>query len=59
MHSPSIDGTSELRAWQFRVDPDKLISKLSQIGIQAEKIIFQSESDVEWLRKTTVIVLKK
>ncbi|KKP37827.1 MAG: hypothetical protein UR27_C0002G0003 [Candidatus Peregrinibacteria bacterium GW2011_GWA2_33_10] len=59
LHEPSIKGTSELREWQNRVNPDELIKKLDEIGIPATKITFNSESDVAWLRETTVIVLQK
>lgn len=59
IHEPSIKGTSELRSWQFRVDPDDLIMKLGGKGMSASKIVFESESNVDWLRETTVIVLQK
>ena len=59
LHEPSIKGTSELRDWQHRVNPDELIKQLQEAGIPATKIVFDSESDVDWLRETTVIVLDK
>lgn len=59
LHEPSLLGTSELRSWQYRVDPDELIFVLNQKGVSAVKIIFDSDSDVAWLRKTTVVVLQK
>lgn len=59
MHEPSLKGTSELRTWQNRVDPDQLISQLEVEGIQAKKLVFESKSTVPWLRKTTVIILQK
>ncbi len=59
LHEPSIKGTSELREWQYRVSPDGLIKQLQKAGIHATKIVLDSESDVAWLRETTVIVLQK
>ncbi len=59
MHEPSIKGTKELRSWQHRVDPDELLQQLAASDIPARKLVFQSESTVEWLRETTVIVLQK
>lgn len=59
MHEPSIKGTAELRSWQFRVDPDALLASLIDMGIPAEKLVFESESNVPWLRETTVLLLKK
>jgi hypothetical protein len=59
IHSPSIKGTSELREWQHRVDPDLLVKQLVELGISARKVVFESESTVEWLRETTVIMIGK
>lgn len=59
MHVPSIKGTTELRTWQYRVNPDSLLKQLKKEDIPATKLIFDSESDVEWLRETTVIVIQK
>lgn len=59
LHEPSIKGTSELRAWQHRVNPDDLIEQLKAKNIPATKLVFNSESDVAWLRETTVIAIKK
>jgi len=59
LHEPSIKGTSELRAWQHRVNPDDLILQLKAKNIPATKLVFNSESDVAWLHETTVIALKK
>jgi len=59
MHEPSIRGTKELRSWQYRVSPSKLVSTLKSSGILSQIIELESESNVSWLRKTTVIVLKK
>lgn len=59
MHVPSIKGTAELRAWQYRVNPNSLLKQLKKEAISATKLIFNSESDVDWLRETTVIVIKK
>ncbi len=59
MHEPSINGTKELREWQYRVNPDQLLEGAVARKIDAKKIIFQSESSVDWLRETTVLILKK
>lgn len=59
VHSPSIKGTAELREWQHRVDPDALLEQLKKEGIPAKKLVFESESDVDWLRETTVIMIRK
>ena len=59
MHAPSIKGTSELRAWQYRVNPDVLLEQLQRDGIPSKKVVFESESEVSWLRETTVIVIQK
>lgn len=59
LHEPSIKGTAELRAWQHRVDPDELIDKLKDDNIPATKLVFNSQSDVAWLRETTVIAILK
>ena len=59
IHSPSIEGTEELRDWQHRVDPDSIIDNLKGQGIPCRKIVFTIESDVGWLRETTVIVTEK
>lgn len=59
LHEPSIKGTSELRAWQHRVNPDELIEQLKAKNIPAIKLVFNSESDVVWLRETTVIAITK
>jgi hypothetical protein len=59
LHEPSIKGTSELRAWQHRVNPDELINKLKDDNIPATKLVFNSQSDVAWLRETTVIAIQK
>lgn len=59
IHEPSIKGTPELRAWQYRVDPDDLIVKLKNKGIPAEKLYFESGSTIDWLKDTTVLVIKK
>lgn len=59
LHEPSIKGTPELRSWQHRVNPDTLIDRLKEKYMPAIKLVFDSESDVAWLRETTVIVLKK
>ncbi len=59
IHSPSIKGTTELKDWQFRVDPDALIKQLKTTGIKAKKMEFESKSKVPWLRETTVIVTLK
>jgi hypothetical protein len=59
LHEPSINGTAELRAWQHRVNPDELIDKLKDDNITATKLVFNSQSDVAWLRETTVIAIQK
>lgn len=59
IHEPSIKGTSELRSWQYRVNPDELIQSLHAENIPAVKLEFESESDVAWLRETTVIAVAK
>lgn len=59
MHVPSIKGTSELRSWQYRVSPDSLLAQLQKENIPVTKLVFNSESSVDWLRETTVIVIKK
>lgn len=59
MHEPSIKGTKELRDWQYRVNPDHLLEDALAHKIDAKKIIFQSESLVDWLRETTILILKK
>lgn len=59
MHPPELEGTSELRSWQHRVNPNSLVEKLKEIGIPAEILHFESESTVEWLRDTTVLVFRK
>lgn len=59
LHEPSLKGTSELKSWQHRVNPDRLIEDLNSDHIPTTKLFFESESDVAWLRETTVIVLKK
>lgn len=59
LHEPSIKGTSELRAWQHRVNPDELIDKLKDDNITATKLVFNSQSDVAWLLETTVIAIQK
>ncbi len=59
VHEPSIKGAAELRVWQNRVDPDVLIEKLASADIHAAELVFASESDVAWLRETTVIVVRK
>lgn len=58
IHEPSIKGTSELKPWQNRVNPDEIVNQLEARGIPATKLVFQSESNVDWLRETTVIVLR-
>jgi hypothetical protein len=59
IHEPSIKGTSELRSWQYRVNPERLVVQLKKAGIRAKMLEFESESHVGWLRKTTVITLSK
>lgn len=59
LHEPSIKGTSELREWQNRVNTNELVKQLQEVGIPATKIVFDSGSEVDWLRETTVIVLDK
>ena len=59
IHEPSIKGTSELRTWQNRVNPDELIQKLAKENISATKLVFNSKSNVDWLKETTVILIKK
>lgn len=59
MHEPSIKGTPELRSWQYRVDPDELIRQLQTQWIPAHKLVFDSDSEVDWLRETTVLVMQK
>ncbi len=59
MHEPSVEGTSELRSWQHRVNPELLLKQLKSEKIIAKKLVFESESNVSWLRKTTVLVLQK
>ena len=59
LHEPSIKGTSELRAWQHRVNPDELIRQLEESSIPASKIVFDSESSAAWLVESTVIFLQK
>jgi len=59
LHEPSIKGTPELRQWQNRVDPDNLIRQLKDNEISATKLVFDSDTDIEWARETTVIVIKK
>jgi hypothetical protein len=59
VHEPSILGTPELRNWQYRVSPPQLVQELNFNHISARLLVFESESTVEWLRKTTVIVLQK
>lgn len=59
LHEPSIKGTAELRAWQHRINPDELIDKLKDDNITATKLVFNSQSDVAWLRETTVIAIQK
>ena len=59
MHEPSIKGTSELRSWQTRVNPDELVDQLILAKVPAVKLILSSESQVSWLRETTVIAFKK
>lgn len=59
IHEPSIQGTQELRSWQHRVDPDTLLMQLKERQIPVQKLVFESESSVEWLRKTTVLLLSK
>ena len=59
MHSPSIKGTAELRPWQYRVNPDALVAQLSREGVPAQKIVFESESSIDWLKETTVITIQK
>ncbi|MBI2579723.1 MAG: hypothetical protein HYW27_02370 [Candidatus Aenigmarchaeota archaeon] len=59
LHNPSILGTPQLKSWQHRVNPDGLISSLKKEGIEAAKLVFDSETDIDWAVKTTVIVLQK
>lgn len=59
IHEPSIQGTQELRSWQHRVDPDTLLRQLKERQIPVQKLVFESESNVEWLRKTTVLLLSR
>ncbi len=59
MHAPSIKGTAELKAWQYRVNPDALLERLHEEKIPARKLVFESKSAVDWLRETTVITIRK
>lgn len=59
MHEPSILGTSELRNWQNRVDPDMLKSQLQSVDIRPSLLKFRSESVVDWLQQTTVLTIRK
>lgn len=59
IHEPSIKGTQELRSWQYRVDPDALLKQLKERKIPVQKLVFESESNVEWLRKTTALLLSR
>jgi len=59
VHEPSIKGTSELRDWQYRVNPDHLLEQLLAEMIKGRKLSFDSTSHIDWLRKTTVLVTQK
>jgi len=59
LHEPSIKGTSQLREWQYRINPDKLIRQLDSEGISTNKLIFNSDTDIEWAKKTTIILTNK
>lgn len=59
LHGPSIKGTKKLREWQYRVNPDELIKQLEENNIQAKKLVFNSETEIDWMRETTVIVTQK
>ncbi len=57
IHAPSIDGTEELKNWQYRVNPDKLLDQLRAKNIPAAKLAFNSASDVPWLKPTTALII--
>jgi hypothetical protein len=59
VHDPSVLGTKELKPWQWRVDPEKLVKKLGDKGIGTQILKFKSESNVDWLQNTIAIVLTK
>ncbi len=64
MHEPSIRGTNELRPWQERVDPNALAGWQNNLSLSVNRdrvylLEFESDSEVDWLRKTTVLVLDK
>ncbi len=59
VHPPELEGTAELRDWQFRVRLDKLAEELDQAGIAPQIMRFESDSSVDWLRDTTALVLRK
>ena len=59
MHSPELTGTKELRVWQQRVDLDLILQKLRENTIKVKILQFKSESLVDWLRDTTVLIAQK
>ncbi len=59
LHAPSLKGTKELKPWQHRVDLSFLLKKLKEEKIPVKKIVFQSESNVDWLCETTVLLIQK
>ncbi|MFZ2886464.1 MAG: class I SAM-dependent methyltransferase [Minisyncoccia bacterium] len=59
MHEASIKGTDKLESWQTKVDPDELVKKLDERDILAKKLVFDSETAIDWMRETTVIATHK
>ncbi len=59
VHAPSLYGTAELREWQYRVDPNHLLENVANEAISGRLLRFESESNVDWLRETCVILFEK
>lgn len=59
IHSPSLFGTTELKHWQYRVNPTQLVEELKKSGIPIEIISFDDNKSKEWFGETKVIVTKK
>lgn len=59
MHPPELEGTTELRDWQYRVNLDDIINKLNEEQIPTKVVTFESDSSVDWLRYTTALILQK
>jgi len=59
LHSPSIEGTKKMKEWQNRVNPDELIKELEKDNILVEKIVFDSDTNTDWLKKTTALAIRK